>query len=112
MWEMVRTIGFKFRRQHFVDPYTLDFYCAEARLSVEVDGPMHSVKKDLDRDEFLCSLGIQTIRVPSLELFEDTHTAKSAWQSFILDVCEARAGRKVFESPARRHTLHLRKDDS
>jgi very-short-patch-repair endonuclease len=32
-----------FRRQHPIGPYVLDFYCAEARLAVEIDGMSHDV---------------------------------------------------------------------
>ena len=33
--------GYKFRRQHPFGPYILDFYCAAARLAIEVDGGQH-----------------------------------------------------------------------
>jgi len=42
--------GIKFRKQHPVGPYILDFYCAEARLAVEVDGSVHDDPKKLDHD--------------------------------------------------------------
>ena len=48
--------GFKFRRQHPVGPYILDFYCAELRLAVEIDGEVHGhpdqVAHDQRRDAF------------------------------------------------------------
>ena len=56
----------KFRRQHPVEPYILDFYCAEARLVVEVDGRGHDhpeqIEKDLRRTRFLADKGIDVIR--------------------------------------------------
>ena len=44
LWTLLRTRpdGFKFRRQHPVGPYIVDFYCPEARLAIEVDGASHA----------------------------------------------------------------------
>ena len=42
--------GLKFRRQHPVGPYVLDFYCAEAKLAVEVDGESHSHPTRMEHD--------------------------------------------------------------
>ncbi len=53
--------GFKFRRQHPVGPYILDFYCAEARLAVEIDGDIHNepdqIAHDRRRDAYFDELG-------------------------------------------------------
>jgi very-short-patch-repair endonuclease len=61
--------GFRFRRQHPIGPYILDFYCPEARLAVEIDGAGHDhpdqVRHDLRRDEWLALKGIRTLRIPS-----------------------------------------------
>ncbi|MGE4344377.1 MAG: DUF559 domain-containing protein [Geoalkalibacter sp.] len=58
--------GSKFRRQHPVDRYVLDFYCAEARLAVEVDGGQHDDEKariaDAERSRFLNEQGIRVLR--------------------------------------------------
>ena len=40
--------GLKFRRQHAIDRYIVDFYCPEARLVIEVDGPIHRYTQDED----------------------------------------------------------------
>ena len=51
LWERVRNRrlgGLKFRRQHPLGPYIVDFYCAEHRLVVEVDGPIHEGQKEQD----------------------------------------------------------------
>jgi len=57
--------GLKFRRQHPVYRYILDFYCYEKQLAIDVDGVVHRKQKDNDnyRDEFLKSIGIRTIRI-------------------------------------------------
>ncbi len=61
--------GFRFRRQHPIGPYILDFYCAEARLAVEIDGAVHDcpdqVRRDARRGEWLMARGIRTLRIPS-----------------------------------------------
>ena len=59
--------GFKFRVQHPIGPYILDFYCAEARLAVEVDGRTHwsaeQAAHDARRDAYFRAMGIQTLRL-------------------------------------------------
>ena len=61
--------GFRFRRQHPIGPYILDFYCPEARLAVEIDGPGHDhpdqIRHDALRDEWLAAHRIRTLRIPS-----------------------------------------------
>jgi len=61
-----RFAGFKFRRQHRVGGYFLDFYCPLARLSVELDGFRHGMPDQLKRDEqraaFLANAGIEQLR--------------------------------------------------
>jgi len=63
-----RFAGFKFRRQHRVgDLHILDFYCAEAKLAVELDGPQHGhpegIEHDKERERFLAEQGIETLRL-------------------------------------------------
>src|SRR5690606_24230399 len=52
LWQMLRRsqTGLRFRREHPVGPYVLDFYCASARLCVEVDGPVHEEPEQVARD--------------------------------------------------------------
>jgi very-short-patch-repair endonuclease len=61
-----------FRRQHPVGPYVLDFYCARARLAIEVDGASHDMgdrpQRDLRRDEWLGERGITVMRIAASEL--------------------------------------------
>ena len=68
LWAYLRKkqIGkYKFRCQHPIYRYILDFYCHEKRLAIEIDGNMHKSQQeyDRDRDEFLNSIGIQTLRL-------------------------------------------------
>jgi very-short-patch-repair endonuclease len=59
-----KVLGYKFRRQHSIGQYIVDFYCAKARLVIEIDGPIHQYQKEEDaiRQEYLESLGLQVIR--------------------------------------------------
>jgi very-short-patch-repair endonuclease len=67
--------GLKFRRQHPSGPYTLDFYCNDARLAVEVDGEAHErgdrPVKDKARDAWLAGAGIETLRIAAIEVLHD-----------------------------------------
>jgi len=67
LWKNLRNrqlIGFKFRRQHVVERFIVDFYSAEAELVIEIDGPSHQYSKedDLIRQAYIESLGLQLIR--------------------------------------------------
>ncbi|HSV02447.1 MAG TPA: DUF559 domain-containing protein [Phenylobacterium sp.] len=64
-----------FRRQHPIGPYVLDFFCASARLCIEVDGGSHGFGQrpqgDRRRDIFLIDQGICTVRVAAREVLRD-----------------------------------------
>src|SRR5690242_20729145 len=69
MWRWMRDRRFnryKFRRQHPVGDYVLDFFCEAAELNIELDGSRHGFpdqqKHDLEREAFLKSRGIKTLR--------------------------------------------------
>ena len=59
-------IGLRWRRQHAAGDYVLDFYCAPARLAVEVDGEAHSrgdrPARDAVRDAWLAAQGVRVVR--------------------------------------------------
>ena len=58
--------GLKFRRQHGIGPYIVDFYCPEQFPVIEVDGDSHAdadqIPKDQLRDRYFQSLGLHVIR--------------------------------------------------
>ena len=64
--------GLRFRKQHAVEGYVLDFYYAPARLAIEVDGEAHSrgdrPERDIVRDARLVSLGLLVVRYPATEI--------------------------------------------
>ena len=67
--------GLKFRNQHAIGPYILDFFCAKARLAIEIDGAAHGedrqILHDERRDAWLRSQGITVYRVGANSVFED-----------------------------------------
>ena len=77
LWQQLRERrgGFKFRHQHPAGPYSLDFYCAEARLCIEVDGEAHACGAnpalDERRDALLASHGVATLRIAAREVFSN-----------------------------------------
>ncbi len=69
MWQILRGkrfINLKFRRQHVIQPYIVDFYCHEIGLVIELDGSQHgtddAIEYDAERTEFLESLGLTVVR--------------------------------------------------
>lgn len=66
--------GVKFRRQVSIDLYVLDFYCAKAKVAVEVDGFVHDMgdnpQRDEERDSFLRENGIEVLRIPAADVLK------------------------------------------
>jgi len=66
--------GSKFRRQHSVGNYILDFYCPAEKLAIELDGQGHFTaagsEKDYNRDEYLKTLNITVLRFENREVFD------------------------------------------
>ena len=70
LWQALRRRGLdglKFRRQHPIGPFILDFYCVSAKLAVEIDGAIHTLgdipKRDASRDFWLERHGITVLRI-------------------------------------------------
>jgi len=75
LWSQLKTgglEGLKFRRQHPVGAYILDFYCHAARLAVEVDGASHDDLSQIAHDErrtrWLATQGIEVLRVRATDV--------------------------------------------
>ena len=69
MWQLLRAKRFmnlKFRRQHVIAPYIVDFYCHELGLVIELDGSQHgtgdAIEYDTERTKFLEVLGLKVVR--------------------------------------------------
>jgi very-short-patch-repair endonuclease len=76
--------GRKFRRQHSVGPYVVDFYCPACRLAVELDGEGHfdSTRSEYDvkRMRFLERQGIRVLRFENRQVFESLEEVPTAIQ--------------------------------
>jgi very-short-patch-repair endonuclease len=77
LWQHLRSeqLGVKFRRQHAIDRFIVDFYAREPRLIVEVDGPIHETRKEYDamRQAYLESLGYRVVRFTNEQVLQDVH---------------------------------------
>ncbi|MDD5589711.1 MAG: DUF559 domain-containing protein [Candidatus Portnoybacteria bacterium] len=65
LWSRLRhsRLGYKFRRQHSIGKYIIDFYCPENKLIIEIDGSQHlDSEYDQERDEYLKVLGFKILR--------------------------------------------------
>ncbi|CAM3857921.1 endonuclease domain-containing protein [Rahnella bruchi] len=77
LWQAIRckTLGVKFRRQHGIGRYIVDFYAPEISLVVELDGESHFSEKgmaaDKIRTEFLCDSGMKVIRFTNLQVMQE-----------------------------------------
>jgi len=75
LWSNLRrkSLGCKFSRQYSVGPYILDFYCAEKRLGVELDGFHHLKDKEYDkqRDDYLLLNDIKILRFWNSEISDN-----------------------------------------
>jgi very-short-patch-repair endonuclease len=78
--------GFKFRRQHPIGKYIVDFYCAKAKLVIELDGGSHKnqMENDTNRTAWLESRGYQVLRFPNHQI----KTNLDLLTTKILQVCD------------------------
>lgn len=78
--------GFRFRRQHPIPPYVLDFYCYAAKLVVELDGGQHIEEADAARTRALEARGLRVIRFWNNDVLSNTEAVLEA----ILSALQAR----------------------
>src|SRR5690348_11080179 len=75
LWVRLRGAEVRFRRQHPIGPYVLDFYCPAARLAIEVDGAAHDFgdrpQRDDRRTTWLNEQGIGVLRLTAKEVLAD-----------------------------------------
>jgi cyclase len=89
-----RNLGVKFRRQHPVDQFVLDFYCHEKRLAVELDGEIHRLNDNQEYDKYrtdaLQALGISVIRFTNDEVLNDVQQVLSVIKSRLAGIEHSR----------------------
>ena len=83
LWSVLRgrqLCGLKFRRQHRIDPWIVDFSCRQQMLVVEIDGGYHDnvVEEDLKRQQHLESMGWKVIRFRDKDVEEDPEAVARA----------------------------------
>jgi len=99
MWLLLRDRrlgGAKFRRQHPIDPYVLDFYCHEAKLAIELDGGQHGDTRARDerRTTYLKGKGIDVLRFWDNEVLKETEAVlEKIWEALMSrDVISSESG--------------------
>ena len=99
LWARLRTRSVDlpvFRRQHPEEPYILDFYCADARLAVEVDGEIHGhgdqPERDARRDAWLAERGIEVLRISGADVMRDPDSVAGGMIRLALDRIGGRSG--------------------
>ena len=88
MWQLLRAKRFmnlKFRRQHVIQPYIVDFYCHEIGLVIELDGSQHgtdeAIEYDAERTKFLEALGLTVVRYWNHDVLRRTDAMlEDLWQ--------------------------------
>jgi very-short-patch-repair endonuclease len=74
--------GVKFRRQHPLGDYVLDFYCAKARVCLEIDGIAHGMgdrpARDEKRDDWLRAQGVDVLRIPASDVLKSPEDVAGA----------------------------------
>ena len=90
VWQWIRNrqIGNqKFRREHPIPPYTVDFCCVELKLIIEIDGEGHFTEagreRDRARDEYLTSLGYTILRIPGYEVIREDGNGAQTIRDFV-----------------------------
>jgi very-short-patch-repair endonuclease len=91
LWQHLRAqTAVKIRRQHPIGPYILDFFCPKAKLAIEVDGIVHDMgnnpERDVARDIAIAKHGIQTIRIPASDVLKNSAEVAGA----VVQMCLAR----------------------
>ena len=76
LWNLLRKSpdGVHFRRQEAMGLFVLDFYCAKAKVCIEIDGISHEMGdrpgRDERRDAWLCDQGIEVLRVSAIDVLK------------------------------------------
>ena len=88
LWEALRAkgLGVKFRQQHIIEDFIVDFYCNEYKVTVEVDGGYHNeegqMKSDAERTARLNELGYTELRFTNEEVLHDLDSVLKKIKTF------------------------------
>jgi very-short-patch-repair endonuclease len=96
LWRILRSrpMGVKFRNQHPIEDYVVDFYCHAARTVFEIDGISHDMgdqpEFDERRDEELKAVGLSIVRILASDVLRDPEAAAESMVLFCLDKSPSR----------------------
>jgi type I restriction enzyme M protein len=106
-WELVRDhrfLNLKFRRQHQIGDYIVDFYCDEKKLAIEFDGAVHNTEtrqaKDHKRDAYLKSIGLHVLRIANEKILSDTESVLQNISNIITTLPQRSPGTNLNPLPA------------
>lgn len=84
-----KNLGVKFRRQHAIAKYVVDFYCHECKLIIEIDGEYHNTesqqKSDIFRSTELEQLNLKVVRFTNEEIYKDLNIVLSKIKKLIIE---------------------------
>ncbi len=90
LWGLLRDkrfMGYKFRRQHVIDGYIIDFFCTEENVGIELDGGQHNqtdtINYDNKRTEALMRAGIRIIRFWNNDVINKTSEVLESLVDFL-----------------------------
>ena len=90
LWDRLRKrqlLGFKFRRQHQIGNYVVDFYCDKAGLVIECDGGIHSTAQtwhhDQNREAYMSGLGLRTLRFTNEDVLNEIERVLSEISDYL-----------------------------
>lgn len=90
LWQKLkakRFLNIKFRRQHGIGPFIVDFYSTELKLAIEIDGDSHfnddAVKKDYSRTEYLEREGIEVLRFTNSDVYKNIYWVLEEIKTYI-----------------------------
>ncbi|HEX9019425.1 MAG TPA: endonuclease domain-containing protein [Anaerolineaceae bacterium] len=97
LWHSLRDYqiaGYKFRRQHPIDRFVVDFYCSEARLVIEVDGAVHrqQIEADMQRAQILTGLGCRVVRFTNIQVLESLDSVLCQIQAILTGTPSLKSG--------------------
>lgn len=87
LWRALRDrrLSYKFRRQHPIDRFIVDFYCAQVKLCIEIDGAQHfepeQMEYDAARTAYLQELGYKLIRFTNVDIRYNIHAVNVIFPS-------------------------------
>ncbi|MBA4162462.1 MAG: hypothetical protein C0515_10405 [Novosphingobium sp.] len=92
LWRLLKPkpMGLKFRNQHPLEDFVVDFYCHAAKTIFEIDGIVHEMgdqaKFDAERDQKLSALGFHVIRIPASDVLRDPETVADSMVRHCLSI--------------------------